>query len=86
MKTIRVKGRNVNVSQIYSWDEDYEEREEPILQKPGGELSNVLGHKTIRTIILKIELTGSGGEKVEKVTLRGPEAEAALEILKSSES
>lgn len=81
MKTISINGKNVNVSSVRSWKDDYEEHEEDIVE-PGYGVNKIVGRKKIRETILKIELMGTGGKKV---TLRGPEADAALEILRSSD-
>lgn len=80
MKTIRIKGKNVSVDQVFSWKEDCEEHKEAILEHPERSISRVLGDHITRETILKIELVGTGGEKV---TLRGAEADEALAVLKS---
>jgi hypothetical protein len=81
MKTIRIRGKNVPVSQVHAWEEDYEEHKKPILENPGASISRIIRDERIRETILRIDLVGTGGERV---TLRGEEADAALAVLRSA--
>jgi hypothetical protein len=79
MKTIRIKNKNVSVSQIASWEEDYREEKKDVVERGYGGIDKIIGHKIERETVLKLELING-----DKEHLYGAEADAALEILKSS--
>jgi hypothetical protein len=79
MKTIRLKNKNVSLSQIASWEESYREVRKDVVEPGYGGINKVIGHKIERETILKLELING-----DKECLYGSEADADLAILKSS--
>jgi hypothetical protein len=79
MKTIRIKNKNVSLSQIASWEEDYHEEKKDFAEPGYGGINKIIGHKIERETVLKLELVNG-----DKEQLYGSEADAALDILKSS--
>jgi hypothetical protein len=64
MKTIRIKNKNVSLSQIASWEEDYREEKKDVVEPGYGGIDKIIGHKIARETVLKLELVNGDKERL----------------------